>query len=191
MLGLRVDCDSTVLGDNPTLTLPSPTCISKAEWGGFICFGVTYRAVYVQSEVAHMTNKKQLGPVRITRYDSTVTLQGDSSDIFYGRTYGSVGAFPDMCPDVMPEGRYRYLVALGYEHEVFFTNSLPDQIVFAFFSNSVQEAILMRLFVINPFALDVYRGTTLVPASTTVRPTVNSTAGANQFNPQSTSAGEA
>ena len=110
---------------------------------------------------------------------------GDSSDIFYGHTYGSVGAFPDMCPDIMPNGRYRYLVALGYEHEVMFTNSLPDQVMFQMYSPLPSDVILMRLFVINPFSLDVYDNGAKIAASATDRPTLNSTSGANQFNPQS------
>ena len=56
--------------------------------------------------------------MRVTRFDQSVALQGDSSDMFYGRTYGSVGDFMDPCPLITPSGRYRFLVASGYEHEV-------------------------------------------------------------------------
>jgi hypothetical protein len=90
-----------------------------------------------------------------------------------------------MCPDVMPNGRYRFLVAVGYEHEVVFTNSLPSQLLVQMHSPFEAEAVLMRLFVIDPFSLDVYADGHKVPASATDRPTLMSITGANQFNPQS------
>ncbi len=179
-------CNSTVLGENAALTLASPTCVSKAGWGGFQCTGVTFRAVSVRPRVQNVFRKKALGPVRVTRFDSGVVLNGDDSDIFYARTYGSVGAFPDMCPDVMPNGRYRFLTAVGFEHEVFFTNSLPSLMELRYFSFSDAESILMRLFVVDPNALDVFTGTAKVNASTNARPTLTDPAGTNQLDPQST-----
>jgi hypothetical protein len=176
---------STVLGDNAVLTMASPTCTSMEAWGGYQCFGVTYRPVHVQSIVENSKTKKALGPIRITRFDSGVTLNGDDSDIFYARTYGSVGAFADMCPDVMPNGKYRFLTAVGYEHEVIFVNSLPARMAMRYFSTSPTEAILVRLFVADPMALDVFTGPVKVNASTDARPTLADPAGTNQLNPQS------
>ena len=86
---------------------------------------------------------------------------------------------------ILPNGRYRFLVVSGYEHEIFFTNSLPSQVLFRYFSSDPTDSFLMRLFVINPFALDVFDDGVKVNASATARPLINSTSGANQFDPQS------
>ncbi len=166
------------------MTMQSPTCFSKAEWGGFICIGVVYRSIYVQSLAANQMTKKAIGPIRVTRFDSSVTLVGDQSDIFYGRTYGSVGAFADMCPVIMPNGRYRFLVAVGFEHEVIVTNSLPSRVLFRYFSPLASDSILMRLFIIDPFALEVAAEGVIVPASSTDRPLLTDASGTNQFHPQ-------
>ena len=173
-----------MLGENAALTLASPTCVSKSGWGGFQCFGVTFRAVSVRPRAG---GKAALGPIRITRYDSGVVLNGDKSDIFYSRTYASVGAFADACPDMMPIGRYRFLTAVGFEHEVFFTNSMPSLLELRYSSVSNTESILLRLFVVDPNALDVFTGSTKVLASTTARPTLSDPAGTNQLDPQSAS----
>ncbi len=179
---------STVLGENAPLALSSPTCASKLEWGGFVCTGVTFRAISVQPRV-FTTSKKALGPVRITRFDADAVLTGDDADtsnIFYARTYGSVGAFMDPCPDVVPNGRYRFLVAVGFEHELVFTNSLPARLELRFFSPSPAEAVVMRMFVADPMALDVFVEGTKVPSSGELRPNLTHVAGTNQLHPQST-----
>ncbi len=184
MPSLSSPLDRTILGEYAPMTFPTPQCISKLEWGGFICYDAVFRALTVRPRVENVMTKKALGPIRVSRFDGTTYTVGDESDIFYDRTYGAVGAFPDMCPLVLPNGRYRLLMAVGYEHEIFFTNTLPSRLELRFFSPSAAESILMRLFVPDPFALDVFTGTVKHNASTTLRPTLRNAAGTNQLDPQ-------
>jgi hypothetical protein len=103
------------------------------------------------------------------------------SNVFAARTYASVGAYPDGCPNVMPNGVYRFLVVAGHEHEVVLTNSLPSRMELRFFSASAAEAVLLRLFVEDPMALDVFAGGAgRVNASTGLRPTLLDPSGTNQ-----------
>ena len=69
--------------------------------------------------------------------------------------------------------------------QVAFTNSLPPQLLLRYFGVGVSDSMLLRLFVVNPFSLDVYDEGVKVNASSAVRPQLTSPSGFNQFNPQS------
>ena len=80
--------------------------------------------------------------------------------------------------------KYRFLVYPSFEHQIIVTNSLPNRLEFKFFSRIPSESWLMRLFVVDPTALDVFAGQTKVNASITARPTAADVDGTNQFDPQ-------
>ena len=55
---------------------------------------------------------------------------------------------------------------------------------FKFFSPSVDESWLVRLFVVDPLALDVFNGDVKVNATIGDRPTIASPLATNQLDPQ-------
>ncbi len=80
--------------------------------------------------------------------------------------------------------KFRFLVHPGFEHEIIVSNSLPSRLEFRFFSRYQLESWLMRLFIVDPMALDVFAGPTKIAANATARPLLVDPDGTNQFDPQ-------
>jgi hypothetical protein len=99
---------------------------------------------------------KAMGPIRITRVDPW-------EPALRNRTYGVNGPFMDPCPEIVPSQRiFRFLTYPGFEHEVIITNSLPKFMEWRFFSPAPTESWLLRLFVVDPLAMDVFLADTKV-----------------------------
>jgi hypothetical protein len=170
---------STVLGEYAPLALPSPTCTWVGPWGGSICTGVVFRAVTATGIFGRaQTVKRTVGPVQIRRL-ADPTVENDED-----REYGSVGDFIDPCPMIMPGPKFRFLVVVNRAHDVNFVNDLPPRVDFRFFSDSPDEALVFKLFVFHPFALDMFMDGAAVPSTMGLVPTLASPAGENVFNPQ-------
>jgi hypothetical protein len=52
---------STILGEYAPLAMSSSVCANKVSWGGFICTGVTYRAVSLRPRSPNQAIQKVRG----------------------------------------------------------------------------------------------------------------------------------
>jgi hypothetical protein len=167
--------NSVVIGENPALSFPSPVCTSVLEWGGLMCRGIKMRAATLSSQKEDAT-KKVMSTIQISRVDPL------NPSAF--RKYFAHGPYKDMCPDIMPDNRFRFLLVPGYEHEVIATNMLPDRFRFNFWSENTSESVLMKVFMGKPQLIDMFVDGGRVERSTGDVPTLADPAGTNLLNPQ-------
>ena len=167
--------NSMVLGENAPLVFSYPKCDSVFAWGAFQCTDTVMRMTML-SVLQGDPNAQTLGPVTISRIDP------DAPGAV--RKYFSHGDYKDMCPDIMPGLRFRWLTSPGYEHEIMTTNTLPDRTRFQFFSADESESVLVKLFMEKPLVIDMFVDGEAVPGSTDAVPTLVDAAGSNQLNPQ-------
>jgi len=135
----------------------APACVGVADWYGAECIeaapassdarGGALKLVHaVFDNLDRDRGFRRIGPVRIQRETVTGGLRNGSS----------IGPLKDPCAVRFPFGQFPMFLEPGVENQVRFGGTLPGTLRGAFYSDDPNEAVVVKLFVQRPNAIDVF-----------------------------------